>query len=122
MHTRAALEALFEKGANAIFMSNEGVVKQVYDAVTAAGGKYDNIMFCGFDAGSKQIEWMKASSGAKLVGAVAQDSYQIGYQAVEQCIFAIESKTVTTDVAIEGAWWNSDNVDKMISDNLVYEG
>lgn len=65
---------------------------------------------------------MKASSGAKLVGAVAQDSYQIGYQAVEQCIFAIESKTVTTDVAIEGAWWNSDNVDKMISDNLVYEG
>lgn len=119
---KAALEALFEKGANAIFMSNEGVVKQVYDAVTAAGGKYDNIMFCGFDAGSKQIEWMKASSGAKLVGAVAQDSYQIGYQAVEQCIFAIESKTVTTDVAIEGAWWNSDNVDKMISDNLVYEG
>lgn len=119
---KAALEALFEKGANAIFMSNEGVVKQVYDAVTAAGGKYDNNMFCGFDAGSKQIEWMKASPGAKLIGAVAQDSYQIGYQAVEQCVFAIESKTVTADVAIAGAWWNSENVDKMISDNLVYEG
>ncbi len=69
MHIRRRLKRFLKKGANAIFMSNEGVVKQVYDAVTAAGGKYDNIMFCGFDAGSKQIEWMKASSGAKSLSA-----------------------------------------------------
>lgn len=119
---KTALEALFEKGAKAIFMSNEGVVKQVYDAIGAAGTKYDAIKFCGYDAGSKQIEWMKAKIGPKLVGAVAQDSYQIGYQAVEQCVFAIESKTITKEVAIAGAWWNADNVDEMISKNLVYEG
>ena len=103
-------------------MSNEGVVKQVYDAIGAAGNKYDAIKFCGFDAGSKQIEWMKASSGPKLVGAVAQDSYQIGYQAVEQAIFAVEGKTVTDTVAIAGAWWDASNVDEMIQNNLVYEG
>ena len=74
-----ALEALFEKDAKAIFMSNEGVVKQVYDAISAADGKYDAVKFCGFDAGTKQIQWMKATTGAKLVGAVAQDSFQIGY-------------------------------------------
>ena len=117
-----ALEAVFEKGAKAIFMSNEGVVKQVSDAVAAAGGKYDAVKFCGFDAGTKQINWMKATSGAALVGAVAQDSYQIGYQAVEQCIFAIEGKEVTKDVAIAGAWWDAANVDEMIQKNLVYEG
>lgn len=119
---KTALEALFEKGAKSIFMSNEGVVKQVYDAIGAAGTKYDNIKFCGFDAGSKQIEWMKKTSGAKLVGSVAQDSYQIGYNAVEQAINALENKTVEPEVAIAGAWWDSTNVDQMVKDNLVYEG
>lgn len=119
---KTALEALYEKGVKAIFMSNEGVVKQVYDAIASAGTKYDNIKFCGFDAGTKQIEWMKKTNGAKLYGAVAQDSYNIGYKAVEQCIFAIENKVVTKIVDIEGAWWNKDNADKLIKDKLVYEG
>ncbi len=117
-----ALEALEQKGANAIFMSNEGVVKQVYDAIGAAGSKYDAIKFCGFDAGTKQIEWMKKSDGAELVGAVAQDSYQIGYHAVMQAIAAAEGKAVEKEVAISGAWWDASNVDKMISEKLVYEG
>ena len=117
-----ALEALAEKNVNAIFMSNEGVVKQVYDAIGSAGTKYDAIKFCGFDAGTKQIEWMKKDSGPKLVGSVAQDSYQIGYQAVEQAVFAIEGKNVESSVAISGAWWNAENVDQMRADNLVYDG
>lgn len=117
-----ALEALYEKGADAIFMSNEGVVKQVYDAISAASGKYDAIKFCGFDAGTKQIQWMKATTGAKLIGAVAQDSFQIGYNAVKQCINAVEGKEITASVSIAGAWWNASNVDEMINNNLVYEG
>ncbi len=119
---KTALEALYEKGAKAIFMTNEGVVKQVYDAIGASGDKYNNIKFCGYDAGTKQIEWMKKTTGPKLVGAVAQDSYQIGYQAVEQCIFALEDKQISSEVAIAGTWWNSMNVDDMIDRNLVYEG
>lgn len=117
-----ALEALYEKGAKAIFMSNEGVVKQVADAIAGAGGKYDNIKFCGFDAGTKQIDWMKSTSGAKLVGSVAQDSYNIGYNAVKQCIAAVEGKEVQSKVDIAGAWWDAANVDDMISKNLVYQG
>lgn len=119
---KAALEALAEKKANAIFMCNEGVVKQVYDAIAAAGDKYNEIKFCGYDAGSKQISWIKAAEGAKLVGSVAQDSFNIGYNAVEQCVFAIEGKTVTEKVDIAGAWYNSENIDEMIKNNLVYEG
>lgn len=119
---KTALEALYEKGASAVFMTNEGVVKQVYDAIGASGEKYNNIKFCGYDAGTKQIEWMKKDTGPKLVGAVAQDSYQIGYQAVEQCVFALEDKPVSSEVAISGTWWNKENVEDMIDKNLVYEG
>ncbi len=119
---KAALEALFEKGSNAIFMTNEGVVKQVYDAIAAAGEKYDAIKFAGYDAGTKQIEWMKSTTGPKLVGSVAQDSFQIGYQAVEQAVMAVEAKEITEKVDISGAWWNAENVDEMIQKNLVYEG
>ena len=119
---KTALEALAEKKVSAIFMSNEGVVKQVSDAIAAAGDKYDSIKFCGFDAGTKQIEWMKKTEGPKLIGSVAQDSYQIGYQSVEQAVFALEGKEVTESVAIAGAWWNAENVDDMVAKNLVYEG
>ncbi len=119
---KAALEALAEKGANAIFMTNEGVVKQVYDAIGAAGTKYDAIKFSGYDAGTKQIEWMKKTEGPELIGSVAQDSFQIGYQAVEQAVFALEGNEVQEEVAISGAWWNAENVDEMIANNLVYEG
>lgn len=119
---RTALEALYEKGADAVFMSNEGVVKQVYDAIGSSGDKYDKMVFCGFDAGSKQIEWMKKSNGARLIGSVAQDSYQIGYNAVEQAILAAQGKSVNSEVSILGAWWDASNVDQMISQGLVYEG
>lgn len=119
---KAALEALTEKGAAAIFMTNEGVVKQVYDAIGAAGTKYDAIKFAGYDAGTKQIEWMKKTTGPKLVGSVAQDSFQIGYQAVEQAVMAVEGKEITEKVDIAGAWWNAENVDEMIEKNLVYQG
>ena len=119
---KAALEALAEKGAAAIFMTNEGVVKQVYDAIGAAGTKYDVIKFAGYDAGTKQIEWMKKTTGPKLVGAVAQDSFQIGYQAVEQAVMALEGKEITEKVDIAGAWWDATNVDEMIEKNLVYQG
>lgn len=117
-----ALNALVEKKANAIFMSNEGVVKQVSDALAANKGKYDHIKFCGFDAGTKQIEWMKADSGAVLLGSVAQDSYQIGFDAVEQCVFAIEGKTVARNVPINGKWYTKETIDQMIKQKLVYEG
>ena len=117
-----ALEALFEKDAKAIFMCNEGVVKQVSDAISGAPGKYDGVKFCGFDAGTKQIQWIKATEGPKLIGSVAQDSFNIGYNAVMQCINAVEGAKVEETVSIAGAWYDSTNIDEMMGKNLVYEG
>lgn len=118
-----ALNALVEKGVNAVFMSNEGVVKQVSDAIAANSGKYDGITFTGFDAGTKQIQWIKnGDSATRLVGSVAQDSYSIGFNAVEQCVFAIEGKDVKKTVDISGQWYDKKNIDKLIKDNIVYQG
>ena len=114
-----ALEALHEKGAKAIFMTNEGVVKQVYDATKSAEGKYNGIVFSGFDAGTKQLTWIKENATPKLLGSVAQDSIEMGYQATLQCIAAVEGQTAK-DVAIAGAWYNAENLISMLDSNLIY--
>ena len=36
--------------------------------------------------------------------------------------FAIEGKDVKTKVDIEGQWYDMENIDKMIQDNIVYQG
>jgi len=115
----AALEALHQKGIKALFMTNEGVVKQVYDATKAAEGKYDSIIFCGFDAGTKQLTWMKENGTPKLVGAVAQDSIEMGYQAVLQCIAAVEGgKAENKDIV--GTWYDATNLKEMVEKDLAY--
>ena len=116
-----ALDALYEKGAKAIFMCNEGVVKQVSDAIASAPGKYDAIMFSGFDAGTKQINWIKATEGPKLVGSVAQDSYNIGYRAVELAAKKLAGEEVK-DVGIAGVWYNAANIDEQKDKNIFYMG
>ncbi len=115
----AALEALEQKGIKALFMTNEGVVKQVYDATKAAEGKYDDIIFCGFDAGTKQLTWMKENGTPKLVGAVAQDSIEMGYQAVLQCIAAVEGgKAENKDIV--GTWYDFSTMLDMVEKDLAY--
>ena len=116
---KEALEALYQKEIKALFMTNEGVVKQVYDAAKAADGKYDDIIFSGFDAGTKQLTWMKENAIPKLVGSVAQDSIQMGYEAVMQCIAAIEGgKAENKDIV--GTWYDFSNMMEMVEKDLAY--
>lgn len=121
---KLALDQFKEAGVKAVFMSNEGVVKEVKDTVFTNKSGYADMTFCGYDAGTAQIDWMRNTDTtiAKLFGAVAQDSFQIGYQAVEQAAKALKGETVTAKVNISGAWWNAENVDEMIAKNLVYKG
>lgn len=123
---KAALQAsqTRQNKADAVFMCNEGVVNECYPEVTDNKEQYADIVFCGFDAGTNQIDWIKGkvAGAGKLIGSVAQDSYQIGYQAVEQAAFAAEKKTVTKEVGIPGTWYDSTNIDEMIEKNIVYEG
>ncbi len=120
---KLGLTALTDWGAQAIFMTNEGVVNEVYPEVKDNAATYKNILFCGFDAGTNQYNWMKdaGASCALLVGSVAQDSYNIGYESVKLAIAKLEGKEVK-DVGIGGAWYNKDNIDELKDKNVFYMG
>ena len=53
---KLGLTALKEWGAQAIFMTNEGVVNEVFPEVKDNAADYKSILFCGFDAGTNQYD------------------------------------------------------------------
>ncbi len=120
---KLALQALKDWGAASIYMTNEGVVNEVYPVISDEADTYKNILFCGFDCGTNQYEWIKdaGKTRALLVGSVAQDSYNIGYNAVKQAIAAVEGKKVE-DVGIGGAWYTTENIDELLEKNVFYKG
>ena len=120
---KLALTALKQWGAQAIFMTNEGVVNEVYPEVKDSAADYKDILFCGFDAGTNQYDWIKdaGKTCALLVGSVAQDSYSIGAEAVKLAIAKLEGKTVA-DVGIGGQWYNAENIDDLKNKNIFYMG
>ena len=120
---KLGLTALKEWGAQSIFMTNEGVVNEVYPEVKDNADTYKDILFCGFDAGTNQYNWMKdkGETCALLVGSVAQDSYSIGYKAVEMAAKKLAGETVA-DVGIAGVWYNAENIDEQKDKNIFYMG
>ena len=120
---KLGLTALTEWGAQAIFMTNEGVVNEVYPEVSDNKDPYKEILFCGFDAGTNQYNWIKdaGQTCALLVGSVAQDSYSIGYQAVKLAIAKLNGEKVE-DVGIGGQWYTTENIDALKDQNIFYMG
>ena len=120
---KLALTALKDWGAQSIYMTNEGVVNEVYPEVKDNADTYKDILFCGFDCGTNQYDWMKDAGAtcALLVGSVAQDSYAIGYESVKLAIAKLEGGEVK-DVGIGGAWYNKDNIDELKDKNVFYLG
>ena len=120
---KLGLTSLADWGAQAIYMTNEGVVNEVFPEISDNAAAYKDILFCGFDAGSNQYNWMKDAGAtyALLVGSVAQDSYAIGYESVKLAIAKLEGAEVA-DVGIGGAWYNKDNIDELKDKNVFYMG
>lgn len=104
-------------------MTNEGVVNEVYPEVSDNADTYKNILFCGFDCGTNQYDWIKdaGKTYGLLVGSVAQDSYNIGYKAVELAAKKLAGETVS-DVGIGGRWYTSENIDQLEEENIFYKG
>ena len=120
---KLGLTALKEWGAASIFMTNEGVVNEVFPEISDNKDLYKSILFCGFDAGTNQYNWMKdgGATYALLVGSVAQDSYNIGYKAVELAAKKLAGESVS-DVGIAGVWYNKENIDEQKDKNIFYMG
>ncbi len=117
------LVALKDWGAQSIFMTNEGVVNEVFPEISDNAAAYKDILFCGFDAGTNQYTWIKDAGAtyARLVGSVAQDSYSIGYKAVELAAKKLAGEAVT-DVGIAGVWYTTENIDTLKDQNIFYMG
>lgn len=120
---KLGLVALKDWGAQAIFMTNEGVVNEVFPEVSDNVDMYKEILFCGFDAGTNQYNWIKNAGAdyAHLVGSVAQDSYSIGYKAVELAAKKLAGEEVE-DVGIAGRWYTAENIDELKDMNIFYMG
>ena len=120
---KLGLVALKDWGAQSIFMTNEGVVNEVFPEVSDNAATYKDILFAGFDAGTNQYNWIKDNGAtyALLVGSVAQDSYSIGYKAVELAAKKLAGETVA-DVGIAGVWYNAANIDEQKDKNIFYMG
>ena len=118
---RNGLLKLQKWGAEAIFMTDQSVVEEVFSEISAMAEDYKEILFCGFGAGAGQYTWMKdaGQSYAKLVGSVTQDPYAIGYQAVE-CMLAQLAGIEASDLGIAGVWYTAETIDQLKEENVFY--
>lgn len=116
-----SLNELMAEKAKAVFITHPEIADKISDTVSADKEKYKEIIFCGFDSGAKQLKWLESEDSGKFIGGVAQDSYNLGYNAVEQCIFSIQGKELKPDIKIEGHWYDKTNVDKMKQDSMIFE-
>ncbi len=120
---KLGLTALKEWGAQSIFCTNEGVINEIFPEISDNADTYKDILFCGFDAGTNQYTWIKdaGENYALLVGSVAQDSYSIGYKAVELAAKKLAGEEVA-DVGIGGQWYTAENIDDLKNQNIFYMG
>ena len=116
-----ALTNLTEEKAKAIFITHPEIADKISDTVSSEKDKYKDITFCGFDSGAKQMKWLESEDDGKFIGGVAQDAYNLGFNAVEQCIFSIQGKELKPDIKIEGHWYDKTNADKMKQDKFIFE-
>ncbi|MDR1292022.1 MAG: substrate-binding domain-containing protein [Clostridiales Family XIII bacterium] len=117
-----AQAVLSEKNLVGVFLSNEGAVTGFLNATNDGadlgdGKTYADLIVAGFDAGATQ---KKAVRDGLFLGAVTQDPYQIGYQAVALAVAAANGEPVQ-DVDTGAKWYTSANMDDPDIAQLIYD-
>lgn len=118
-----SFDEVLRQNVKAVFITHPVIADKMSDVVFAQGEKFKDIIFCGFDSGAKQLNWLNSEdeNTAKFIGGVAQNAYDLGYNAVEQCVFSIEEKDVKEKVEIQGQWYDKSNFDKMKQEEMISE-
>jgi ribose transport system substrate-binding protein len=103
-----------------IFCSNEGTARGILTSSNdgaALPKSYPGLIVIGFDAGKAQ----KAAVRSKyFFGAITQDPYNIGFQAVSLAYKAIKGQSVA-NVDTGAKWWDSTNMDQPDIAQLLYD-
>mgnify|MGYP005780666517 CR=1 FL=1 len=118
----AANALLNLEGIAAVFCVNEGAVTGFLAAVSdgedlAEGGRYEDLIVAGFDAGEAQKNAVRQQW---FLGSVSQNPYMIGYNAVEMCVKAANGEEVE-DLDTGAVWYNYENIDDPEIAQLVYD-
>jgi len=103
-----------------IFCSNEGTARAVLSSTTdgsALPTQYPGLIVIGFDAGAAQKAAIK---NQYFFGAITQDPYNIGFQAVELAVKAIKGQKVK-DVDTGAHFYDSTNMDDPAIAKLLYD-
>jgi len=115
--TNAANAVLNTDNLIGVFCSNEGAVSGLLAAITAGARVPDGTILIGFDAGAAQ---KGAIRQGLLFGAITQDPFQIGYQAVALAVKAANGESVS-DIDTGAKWYDSSNMDQPDIALLIYD-
>lgn len=108
---KAGFEFLYEKNVRMVYATSLFVTYQLFDAIQAAGSKYDGIKFAGYDSSEKAFEWMKMDTKAELIGIVDQNPYMIGKLSAETLIKLDKGEKIEEEVLVPGVWYDRNNID-----------
>ncbi|MBQ7256212.1 MAG: substrate-binding domain-containing protein [Abditibacteriota bacterium] len=100
-----------------LFCSNEGAVNGFLASLNAGTKVPEGVQVVGYDAGSGQ---KAAVRSGQLLGAVSQDPFQEGYQAVKLAKEAIDGK-VGQNVDTGAKWYDKTNIDDPDIAPLLYD-
>jgi len=100
-----------------VFASNEGSVGGVLASIIAGTVIPDGLPIIGFDAGAAQ---KGAVETGVMFGAVTQDPFQIGFQAVSLAVRAARGEAVS-DVDPGAKWWDASNMHEPDIAILLYD-
>lgn len=119
----AAAQQLNTENMVALFASNQQAVDGLLGA-TADGteldrenGRYKDLLVVGFDAGAGQ---KKAVAAGQMLGAVTQDPYNMGYQAVRLAADILNGET-PEDVDTGCKWYDASNIEQEDIAILLYD-
>jgi len=104
-----------------IFCSNEGAARAVLSSSNdgaALPKQYPGLVVIGFEAGKAQKAAVK---NKYFLGAIAEDPYNIGFQAVYLAWQAVKGQWSRSNVDTGAVWWDSTNMDDGEVANLLYD-
>ena len=113
----AARDILNTAGLIGVFCPNEAAAEGLLAAIHAGAALPEGVILVGFGAGSAQKEAVRSGL---MMGAVTQDPFQIGYQAVSMAVRAARGEVVL-DVDTGARWWTASNMDDPVIAGLLYD-
>jgi len=121
---QAACQAVLQTNPLGVFCTNSGTVDGMLAATSdgsdldRATGKYKNLPVIGFDSGSSLLNAIKKKW---FYGAITQDPYMIGYDAVDLAVKVLNGEKVPEIVDTGCHFYNDQNMNDPDIAKLLYE-